>query len=238
MKNLILIFCIIPALAFTQTEQLEKENLTKMFQAGEFDEYGFKTRATEWGNLLQDFGGYPELPYNPETETIQFINSFEFPSISKEVIFSRVLEWAAINFGSLNEVLHYKDLQSGKIILKGNFQIKFRRDYKNFWGKTKESITEKKCFQTYIFTVVDSKMKVEITDLKYEYKVYGYYINNQYRPTETYKMSIHEFYPITEFDTKDWKENLDLIYKTKLKIDLLESSLGVYILNYKEDYQF
>jgi hypothetical protein len=116
-------------------------------------------------------GGYPDLPYNENTNTIQFNQVLEFPNVDKETIYNRILEWSALTFGSINAVLHYENFETGKIILKGTFEIIYRLETKSFWGFEKEAITNSECSETYIFTLKENKVKIEITNLMYEYTV-------------------------------------------------------------------
>lgn len=240
MKTIIisLAFLLTATICFGQTEELELQNLSRMFEEGEFDQEGYRDRAKAWNALMEVYGGYPSLPYDENQRRIVFIEYIDVSALNKQVIFNRIFEWAAINFGSLDAVLHYKDYESGKIILKGSFKISHKTTYKNFWGRVKESVTTKTSLQTYVFTIKDNKLKLEITQLRYEYKMYGYYTGQYYRPTDTYEMSIHDFYPITDFKPEDWKENLDLIYQTNLRIKLLVFGVELYINEYEQDYKF
>ena len=54
-----------------------------------------------WSKTIQDFEGYPELPYNDELGLVQYEYVYSFPEIfTKEIIFKRILEWNT----SLSEV--------------------------------------------------------------------------------------------------------------------------------------
>jgi len=148
------------------------------------------------------------------------------------------MEWGALTFGSLKSVLHYSDIESGKIILKGNFDIRVRKDFKTLWGNKKETVDSKNCTQTYILTIKNSKLKIEIIDLVYEYSIAGYALGTTYIPTRTIKYSLDMLYPISNDIPINWKSDLDMLKQTTIKIDLIVQSLNAYIGNYKHDYEF
>jgi hypothetical protein len=222
---------------FCQTEKLEIENLSLRYQQKEFPIDDYKQYGQDWRNLLSDLGGYPNLPYNYDNKAIKFEYLIE-TGVPKKITFDRILEWSAINFGSLDAVLNYKDFETGKIILKGNFNVTHRQDLKNFWGNLKEEIKETTCYQTYIFTIKDNKLKIEIMNIKYKFSFVGYMSSNIYIPGRTFEMSIHNIYPITNFDSSQWKEKLDLLNQTNLKIINLKDDISSYIKINKDDYNF
>ena len=50
------------------------------------------------------------------------------------------MEWAAETFGSLADVLHYSNLDNGKIIIKGWFEVFYKNDVETFFTAKKEKI--------------------------------------------------------------------------------------------------
>ena len=115
--------------AIGQTEQLEIDYLSERYQSGEITQDQFVELGTKWKQLLKDFGGFPTLPYNEETDRIEFNSVHELPGMSKDVIFNRIMEWAAISFVDLSAVQRYDNIETGKIVLKGNFKLNIRDDY-------------------------------------------------------------------------------------------------------------
>lgn len=228
---------ILSNILFSQTEQLEKESMSKRFSNGEFSAETYKIYASEWRKMITEIGGYPELPFNETIEQIKF-EIIQITEQSKKVNYNRILEWTAINFGALSSVLHYKDFESGKIIAKGWFDVTHKNEYKNFWGKSKVGIKTTKCYQTYIFTIKENTVKVEIIDVRYKFKKYGYYSSNVYIPNRTFEVSIHEIYPITNFESNEWKEKLDLLNQTYINIKKLTENLNIYLKEYSDDYSF
>ncbi len=229
MKNLIAIIAIFTTSCqvFSQTKSIELQNMSRRYQDGEFTVDTYKQYAQVWQDLLEDLGGYPSLPYDTASETMKFESVTEL-GVTKEIIFERILEWAAINFNHLDAVLHYKSLQSGKIILKGYFDVTHRRDLQNFWGNSKENFTQTTCYQTYVFTIKNGRLKTQISNIRYEFNSFG----------ESFEVSIDNMYPITNFGSNQWKEKLDLLNQTNLKITRLSENLIAYIESYNNDYDF
>ena len=229
MKFLKLLFLVILSIpASTQTLDLESMNLQQKFITGEWTQEKYLSKASDFRVLLKDMGGYPELGYRLETGQIEYKYILEVIP-DKDVVFRRINEWAAMKFGSLGAVLHYSDLSSGKIILKGNFDVNFRDDFKFFWTKF-ESIRRKTCYQTYVFTIVDQRVKIEINNVRYEISL-GY-------ENMTSTISINEIYPITNSPSISWKSNLDMLYQTKNHLSSFAGEVQSYINNFEEDYEF
>ncbi|MDY0075834.1 MAG: DUF4468 domain-containing protein [Bacteroidales bacterium] len=235
--RLVIVLCLISIVAWSQTEQLEKENINNRFKNGEFNVEAFGVYANDWREMMKSFGTYPELPYDEESGMIKF-KIIEETGQPKKINYQRIMEWAAINFGALSSVLHYENYESGKIILKGSFDITHKNEYRNFWGKPKEGLKKTKCNQTFIFTVKDNTIKAEVIDVRYEFTFLGYSSATMYIPDRNYEVSIHHVYPITNFDSREWKEKLDLLNQTNVKINWLVGGLSNYIKEYENDIDF
>jgi hypothetical protein len=239
MNNRLAIFSLILVLNVTlsvsaQTLDLESANLQQKFMSGEWTPEKYQDKAADFRKLLKDMGGYPELGYNTETDNIEYEYILEV-SPDKELIYNRINEWAAINFGSLDYVLHYSNLTTGKIILKGHFDVNYREDFNFFWT-TFESINRKTCYQTYVFTIVNQKVKVNISNVRFDFTslVYGPSGIN----TDNKSISVGEMYPITNSPSKSWKSNLDMLYQTKRYLSSFAERIQIYINNSEGDYEF
>lgn len=239
MKAKIIIFLLLlSSVVYSQTEQQEKLSLSKRYENGEFSAETYRNYALDWKKMIIDIGGYPNLPYEEISGQIKF-KLIDTTNQSKKTNYNRILEWSAINFGALSSVLHYKDFESGKIIIKGWFDVTHSNEYKNFWGKSKEGVKTTKCYQTYIFTIKDNAIKVEIVDLVYEFKSHGYYsTTTTYIPGRIFKIPIYKIYPVTNFESSEWKEKLDLLNQTNIRIKNDVIDLNNYIKNYNNDYKF
>lgn len=221
-----------------QTEEIEDAYLFELANTGQITNVMFSNYAKQWKDLLIEMGGYPKLPYNEDTKTISFDRVIEYPILDKSTIYKRILEWGAICFGSLSEVLHYDDFESGKLIIKGTFELDYEVDYKNIWGFEREKIRSINCDETIIFTVKDNKIKVELTNLDYWTVVGGIELPGSYIPESIVHFSIRDFYPVTKGEPISWKGKINLLIATKENINLLIASLDSYIRNAILDYNF
>jgi hypothetical protein len=238
MRTLILIFLTasIPYFSFSQTYDAEIENVSKRFEKGEITQQEYRDLALEWKELIKEFDGYPSLPYDKERRMIQYEFIQNFSDLNKKNVYNRILEWAAINFGSLDAVLHYKDYESGKIILKGIVPIYQIIDIPSLFN-TQEKLLETNCHQTYIFTLKNNKLKLQIQNIGYEQKYYNYSQTSS-GSLYTTDYRIHDLYPITDFPTEEWKNKLSQLVSTDEKIRNLKTNLFNYIKAYKKDYEF
>jgi hypothetical protein len=242
MKKALFVFVAVLASlnVLSQTEEIEKQYLHSKILNKEIDPVTYQNLGREWNKLLSDFNGYPKLPYNEEKGIIEFIIISNFPDIKKNIIYNRIKEWAALSFGSLNEALHYDNYETGKIVLKGFVKIPYKKDFKYgfFLQKAGESIESIQCNQTFVFTIMDNKVKVEIFNLSYKYELQPMIIGSTYYQGFSYNKSIHLLYPITSGDPITWKEKLSLLKETDYEINLTIRDLEDYIKKHKEDYIF
>ena len=81
---------IVSVNSYSQTKELEEKSLNDRANNGEITGVRLNTLAGEWHTLLNDFGGYPELPYNTTTNKMDFNLVLEFNGLEKEIIFNRV----------------------------------------------------------------------------------------------------------------------------------------------------
>lgn len=243
MKNLLIIlistlFCLE---SFGQSEQLEKDYINSLIGKRPSEE--IQQMAQEWNALLLDVGGYPELPINKETGRIEYLNIFDLEGIDKPTIFNRIKEFSALSFGSLSSVLHYENFETGKIILKGNFKLSYLRNKTTigFWGQKKEKqvFDQARCEETYIFTIKEGKLKVEVIDLEYivNYKMYGS-VGSGVVSNVTDRVFQTELYPLAKNDPSSWKGNLNLMIISTQTIKAFISSFADYIKENKNDYDF
>ena len=98
--------------------------MEQRYLSKQLDQPQYLELTQKWKALLTEFP-YPDLPYNETTKQVEFELVYNLAGVPQEVIYKRVMEWAAISFGRLSEVLHYEDSETGKIILKGNFNVPY-----------------------------------------------------------------------------------------------------------------
>jgi hypothetical protein len=241
MKKLIasLLLFLWSLIIFAQSWEAEEKNLSRRIQSGQLTQQETAELIPQWRKFKEDFGTYPELPFN-QNNILEYSFIFE-NNLDKKVLYNRVLEWAAISFGALDAVLHYENFESGKIILKGSFKITYVGDFSGggFWGnKIEERTSSAKAGQTYVITIKDNKLKLQIIDIEIEIKLGGYYTGTYYKPSEDIKVSIDFLYPISNSDKIAWKGNLNRLSDINTKIINLSNSLNAYISNYSNDYDF
>jgi hypothetical protein len=212
--------------------------MSAKYSKGEFTQAAYMQFGKDWNDMLKSLGGYPKLPYNEKTKEIEFISIKSFNNIDKKSIYDRTMEWAAETFGSLSYVLHYSNPENGKIILKGWFEIYYKTDVETFWTAKKEKASSVKTNFTYIFTIKDNKLKMEVININFEYYIPSSMVSNLYTPPTTYERPIILLYPITDSESIEWKGRLDLLNKINIQINQYFTSLENYINNKAPDYNF
>lgn len=222
-----------------QSIEIERNNLKLKFKSGKISQNEYQLLGKELSNIIRELDSLPKFPYNWNTQQVEFKFVKDLQGIDKKTIYNRIMERSSILFGSLNSALQYSNFESGKIILKGWFNIFHKADTQSFWGGKKEIIKKKKCIATYIFTLKDNKLKIEVTDIVYEYKFDSYFTTSSYYvPERVEDVSLFSIYPITNDDPIYWKSNLDMIKQTALKIDSFVDDIYFYIGDHQNDYGF
>lgn len=234
----ILLIFIVGLNVYSQSADIEIENVTNKFKKGEISQEEYTNQGKIWRDVIKSVGGYPELPFNSQTGRIEYAFTYEYPNLTKEEIFKRILEWTSINFGSLDAVLNYSDKESGKIILKGFFNVSVIEDYETIWGNRKQKPDTKKCNQIYIFTIKENKLKLEITGINYDFIYGGFTTGSYYVPESTVNMSIHALYPITNSPPVSWKGYLSILSVTNIEILQTANAIDLYLKNTHRDYEF
>lgn len=234
----LLLFSCLFLIAESQTRELEVKNISDQFAAGKFDASTYKQFGKNWQDVLQSIGGYPQLPYNDSTKKIEYIKVFYFNGLDKNCIYDRVMEWSAINFGSLSEVLNYSNKENGKIILKGSFSISFKKDIESFFFDKKETIDFVTANGTWSFTIMNGKMKLEVKNLNFWFFVAAQQYGTYYIPSYSYNKILSSFYPITSAKTIEWKGRLDLLKQLSINIDFFMLDVSCYVKTKNMDYTF
>jgi len=228
----IITLVFLSSFSLAQTRQLELDYMKGLFESGEINLERYQELSKEWRELNEEIGGYPQLPYDENTGRIVYDVGIKEYDFNKEIIYKRIKEWAAITFGSLDAVLHYEDFESGKIILKGNFEFLIPQDNKWLFGEY-ESIDLARCYQIFIFTVKDNKLKLNITGIEFEVQ-YKLGIGN----LGEVRQSIHSIYPITQGRPVTWKGKLSVLTGLNYRINTMADNMDYYIRSYNQDYDF
>ena len=175
-----------------QTLELEKKAQNELLASK-------KRPATTVAQLVKDWNAfvkenpYPELPVD-DSGKVLYSEVLELEGMNKKEIFKKAKEWLALNYGDINAVLHYEDLERGKIIAKGFFETSVKMDVAALFGGTKEGSGVFDVYHTLVFTVKDGKLKLEMKNLEYKfesvYTDFSYaYI---YKESQLYPVSINE----------------------------------------------
>lgn len=211
--------------------------LSEKYQNGDITLERYRELSKRWTDLIELFGSYPDMPYSSELNSILFEYVLD-NSYSKEINFNRIKEWGAIYFIDFENVLRYENFNSGKIILKGYFEIPFLYDVRFMGIKLLNNTVEKAIStQTYVFTIKENKVKVEISGIYYEI----IYTDPGIGVEVTYRRGIDAVYPVTQLGEGiflDWDAKLSLLKNTKEQIEELVQSLDNYIKGYENDYDF
>jgi hypothetical protein len=100
------------------------------------------------------FGCFSQTIEQNENGVYETITVLEFEGMSKADIFSKSVEWVALNYKNADKVTKLQDSNSGKIILKGNFSTDLY--LKQGWIN-----------HTMIIECKDGKMRVTFTNFSY-----------------------------------------------------------------------
>lgn len=238
MKNNLFLWALVlaPWCGWGQTVELEEEYLNKCVREQKWTQAEATERVRLWRQMKVE---YPVIPYDTSAKEVTVDRVITFPGVKREVAFRRVKEWAALTFGSLEEVTDYEDAASGKIILEGYVVVTYQASFDNLWGNLKSVPDSKRLYFSLVVTVKDDKAKVEYKNLKYWYTIGGYTIGNTYIPLEVVRMPFGLGFPVTAAaDKGTWKGALDLLRKTMVELNATAPSLEAYVRAVDEDYKF
>jgi hypothetical protein len=239
MKNYLILLCLMFYLnVYSQTESIENQNLSSRYSEEKSDQASYAKLSKEWADLIEALGGYPLLPFNDETKEIEFKSIKSFSNVDIKTIYDRIMEWTAMNFGTLTSVLHYSNFENGKIIIQGWFNVYYKTYFKAFFTSKKEKVSSARCNFSFFLTIKENRLKMEIVDINYEYYIPYYLAGNTYIPSYTKESSIASLFPVTNSESVEWKGRLDLLNKTSIKINSFFNDLELYIKNKSIDYNF
>jgi hypothetical protein len=233
-RYFLFLFLLLPIFLIGQTIEAEKAFLNQMVKNEKMDIHKSRELTIAWSGLLDQFGGYPDLPINEKTKKVEFVKVKTFEGKGQIEIYKMIKEWIAINYGSMDEVIHYEDPASGKIIVKGHFIMEVENKYKTFWGNERSLSSSWVTYHTAIFTVKKEKLKIEFSNIRYEYETGGYELAGYYIPLETRNFPISDLYPVTKTKNDSWEYRLSILQKTSLKIQLTMSLIEDYVKESEE----
>jgi hypothetical protein len=183
------------------------------YEKGKIDILEYRKMAKVWNEIYNKYG-YPEIPYDSTNSNFRYEFIYSFDSISKNIIYNRILENVSMKNYHLADVLDYQDYELGKIILTTTNNGKFSDNNGTITYNCK-----------YRFTVIENKVKVEVFKIRYNHSSFGTY-------------PIEQLYPITKMKAGVWKSRFILLIA--IDKDIRETVLNIlhYIKNYQQDYNF
>lgn len=220
-----------------QTEKIEKENLNQKILKGQISSSKSKQLGKDWRKLMESNNGYPRLPFDTVNKIIRFQYTVKTDD-SKKGIYSKIKEWSSLKFGQITKILRYEDYETGRIFIDGYFSILLKPGYHESNYRNRKVVAQKTCYFTFMFTIKDGKFKVEATNILYEYYFPDYSTETNYIPEKSVELNLHNLYPITNYPSEAWKENLELMLITKNEFYRLVLSIKDYIDVNKEIHNF
>lgn len=150
MKIILIPFVFITFLGYSQTLDIELENLKKQ------DEKHKK----QWNQFFDKIKEYPDYCFNEKER--DFLCDFTF-EVTKGG-FETIKEWVAITFKDYNAVVNYSNEQTGKMILKPHNSFSSWVYFKSFG--TQKTLTEFSSSHTMIIELVNNKVRVQFRDFR------------------------------------------------------------------------
>ena len=219
-KIIFLIFFVFQALfAFGQMTESEKRSVDSLLQTGKLT----SNQLVEVQKKLNSSNLFKVNKDNGEMEISEIVT---LTGLDKKIIYQRCLEWIAINFGSLV----HNDLESGKIIANGNFDLKNFEGSQSAFGGTKINQSFTPTSYTMILTIKDNKIKYIITNI-----YYSFIANTETGEVVTLPLS-------TVYSSKDISNKIKYLTVLNASYDMfynsLKTSLAKYINDSANDYSF
>ncbi len=235
MKHVLIMLLLVPVVGWGQTVGIEEAYLNAAVKAKKWTQEEASARGKAWAQIK---GKYPVLPYDTVRKEMVIEDVIEFSGITKAQAFKRVKEWAALNFGKLDAVLEYEDLESGKIILEGFTEVTHLTLSPGAWGRLKSAPTNSNLYFSLVVTMKDGKAKVQYENLRFRYWRAGFAMASYYVPGEWENTGFSYYYPVTAREPDGWAVTLDLLSKSVSELKATAPSLERHIRAVGEDYKF
>jgi hypothetical protein len=211
---------ILGTVLYGQTDSLEKAILFDKLRAKEIRQDDFAETLTKWKLVMQEIGGYPDIPLDQNKEA-HYIIIYEFPGMEKGKLFSRTLEWLAINYGLVPAYM-YCNQEDGKIIFRNNVNL----------------LTGNGCTYTSVISIKNEKILMDIINISFQSFNEGHYSNDTWIPEKTIDFKINQVYPIILKKPASWYSNISILRATNAFFKTERENLGDYILSYDNTYKF
>ncbi len=241
MKNvLILLMVFFTHLTIAQTLELENESLQKALTSKDLSEKKKKNLNQRWSTFLEEFT-YTELPFNKLVGDVEFVRVDTFEGVSKKEIFSRIKEWATVNYGSLDTIMIYEDYEVGRMIVKGLGEVRINDISYGFWGSTGSKGKPLRCNYTMTYMVKDNKLKTKYSEFNYQREgalLIGGTEFNPIRVREYDDYSMRSLYPVVLQDKYTWESITVIFNRTTTEVERIQKSLDYYISSTAKEMDF
>lgn len=219
--------------AFSQTLPIEYDSMMNKFLAKEYTQLEFKELTYAWKGLIDSIG-YPEVPYDSVSKKMEYGFMHDLEGIPRETMVNRVLEWAAVTFGSTDALLTQQG-NASRIILNGSLEVLFPDMFmvwKNSWAGyvETEQLNSSFCYFTLVFTIKEGKMKTQVKNLTYQY--------TDFVKDRTITKTLNACFPISSHDKEEWKALISLVNETTGSLNTMMGLLVDYIRDYETDYSW
>jgi hypothetical protein len=127
----------------------------------------------------QDTLAIVSAPVDPATRQVTYTSIIEASGIKKDLIYSRVREWVALNFKSAQNVIQMDDKESGKIITKGLLP-----SYYTYRMLGSDRQWPYNLRFTLNIAIKDEKLRVQVSDFETEYPQSGFAVSTNLSANE------------------------------------------------------
>jgi hypothetical protein len=217
----------------SQTLSLEYDSMMNKYLAKEYTQLEFKELTFAW-KALMDSVGYPSVPYDSVSQKVEYEFIHDLEGIPRETMVNRVLEWAAVTFGSTDALLTHQG-NASRIILNGSIEVLFTDMFmvwKNSWvGYVEaEQLNSSYCYFTLVFTIHDGRMKTQVKNLTYQY--------TDFIQDRTITKTLNACFPVSSHEKEEWKALISLVKETNGSFDTMMGLLVDYVKDYEHDYSW
>jgi hypothetical protein len=219
-SSLILLLLLLGSCLYGQTDSIEKVVIYNKLVSKEIEQTDFSKIWPKWNQTMKEFKKYPDLPLDQNGKVhYSFINNFK--DFNKEKLFTRTLEWLAINYGLIPSYI-YSNPAEGKIIFRNSIDLK----------------TGNTCAYTSVISIKNEKILMEIINLGYQTYYQGYYSGDTWIPEKTVTQQINQIYPVILKAPAEWRSDLNMFRATNEFFNTEATNLSEYIMSYDSTYTF
>ena len=215
---LVLVILITGSVIYGQSDSIERHLFYKKLSDKQISQDEFSRKWKEWNTRIKEIKNYPDLPVDKNGQVhYSFIN--EYSNQGKNLLFTRTLEWLAINYGLIPAYI-YSSREDGKIIFRNNT---------NFSNGTT-------CNYTSILTIDSGKILTEFISIGYQKPVDEEYPGDI--ADRSVSFSISQVIPVIYKKPAEWDYYLELLRLTNSYFRGENENHRLYIMSYDSAYKF